>query len=258
MFAVFEFRFPLGTTEFFEERVDMAKSFSERTIHLRNAYNEAKQAPFLSSALLVLAFVIPLMLEEVWAFGVDRWKPDYLRSESEIAAENLTLRTKNIASSVGEIEAILEAMRQGDDIDGVALEQKMTELLNGIDNLTPQLAVVSDLRTDLLRASLRQKTEDLSSTGYSAASDIRLFMNQGITICSVRYTIAVSGPDGDTRLNPTFTLSAPDGRIDNASIFKVGRMLTLPSGDGVVSITYNSHEVVNNRAIYGVNFSCPA
>ena len=73
----------------------MAKTFNERSAHIRNAFNEAKKAPWLSFALVVLAFVVPLTLEEAWAWGVDRWKPDALRTESEIAAENLTLRTES-------------------------------------------------------------------------------------------------------------------------------------------------------------------
>ncbi|MEP5757920.1 MAG: hypothetical protein ABJ327_01165 [Litoreibacter sp.] len=235
----------------------MAKTLSERLTHIRNAFKEAKQAPLLSTALLVLAFVATLVLEEVWSWGVDRWKPEYLRSESEIAAADLTVRTETIASSVDQIEAILRAMQQGEDIDGDVLERKMTELLDGIDDLTPQLALVSALRTDLLQANIRQKSDDVSSLGYSTASDINLFLNLGVTICPERYTIAVTTPTDDQRIRATFRLSAPDGSTQTSFNTKVGENITLPTDGEVMSVTYSSHNIVNGRAVYGVNFSCP-
>ena len=231
---------------------------NERLNHIRNAYDDLKKAPVLSLLIGSVAFVAIFLADQIVSLVYDAYKPDMLKSETEILSDNLLAKSAGIEARVNEITDLIQSIQAGDMKDAGVLQAKMNELLEGINGIRPDLSDVASLRRDLFLVAARQKAHDIDVSGMSPNSDVTLKMNDGATICKQRYTLAI-GHSGDPRTrNPRVGLTSPTGENVIKSGMGTGQSLMIEDDLGRVSVSFMRHEERGGEALYGFNFTCPS
>ncbi|WP_150005938.1 hypothetical protein [Iodidimonas muriae] len=214
----------------------------------------------MSSVLALSIFMLGMVGEEVWTYQFDKFKPESWKTETEIAADALSVKTNEIAGTISDIEDMIKKISNGDQLSSEELQTKMSELLEGIDGLKPQLDKVENLRRDFFTATAREKYQQIDQLSYSKISDFNLLMNQGATVCKERYSVGLSTTSGtsQTDTTPYITFRSPEGKEVHVVNMRVGDGLRLEDGDRIFSITYNNYELVDDFGVYGINVNCPS
>ena len=228
-----------------------------RFTHVGNAINELKKAPFLSAILTTIVFIFGFLAQQIASYFYDAYKPDVLKSEAEHLSETLLEKSVVIETRVEEIVSLMAEIQSGSVEDPRVLQEKMNELLASINGIQPDLSEVARMRSDLFLVSSRQKSRDIEVAGMSPNTDVTLKMNDGATICRMRYSFAVSPNGSSTTIRPWVGLTSPTGESSRSTL-ETGRSLTLSDDLGTVVVSYVRHEVIDGEAYYGFNFTCPS
>ena len=233
------------------------KSLNERLAHIGNAFREFKQAPVLAGVIGISGIAGSLLLGEVFSDVYGKVNPLGIENKAEILTQDLIQKSENIEEKVVEISGLLLQMQSGDVEDPEALQEKISELLESINGIRPNLSEVVSLRNDMFLATARQKDYDIDMVNMSPIPDVMIKMNDGVTLCKERYTLATDH-SGNSRTNsPRITLTSPTGESSFVNQARVGEPIIVDDDLGRIVVVYQAHEVIANEAFYGFDLNCP-
>ncbi|WP_376872348.1 hypothetical protein [Albirhodobacter sp. R86504] len=230
----------------------------ERIQHIKDAANSLKKAPILSLLIAGVMSAVVFLIEQVGSSFYDAYKPDILRSEAEALNDSLLAKSESIDKSVKEITDLIKAIDSGDTMDTALLKGEMEKLLEGINGIKPDLSEVVSMRRDLFLVAARQKTHDISVAGMSPNADAVIRMNDGVTICDERYTVAISNSGNPDTTNPYVGLTSPSGEFSRDVNMRIGDSIQIDDDFGRVTVAYMRSEELSGERLYGFNYTCPS
>ena len=234
------------------------KSLNDRVGHIGNAFRELKQAPVLAVVIAISGFTGTLLLGELFSDVYGQMNPLGIEDRAEMLTEDLMRKSENIEGKVVEITDLLLEMQAGDVQDPELLQAKISELLESIDGIRPDLSEVVSLRSDMFLVTALQKDFDIEMANMSPIADVVIKMNDGVTLCKERYTLATSHNGNPRTIIPGISLVAPTGEREVAPTASNGTMLEIENDLGRIVVAYRSHNIIANEAYYGFDVTCPA
>lgn len=225
-------------------------SLNYRLSHIQDAVNSLRKAPVLALLIGGVLFSITFLIEKVASEVYDRFRP----SEVEVLTASLVESSVEIESRLNDVLTLMKEVSEGADIDPVVLQQRIDDLLNGIDGIRPVLSEVALLRRDFALASAQQKSRDIELAGFSLEADVILRMNDGVTICPERFNVGISHSGNPNTEAPRVGLTSPAGENTFSSGMVGGQSISV---DGATLVFVRS-EIVGGERIYGFSFSCPS
>jgi hypothetical protein len=233
------------------------KTLNDRLGHIGNAFRELKQAPVLAGIIGISGLAGSLLLGEVFSDVYGKMNPLGIENMAEILTQDLIRKSENIEEKVVEISGLLLQMQSGDVQDPEALQGKISELLESINGIRPNLSEVVSLRNDMFLAAARQKDYDIAMVNMSPIPDVMIKMNDGVTLCKERYTLAIDNSGNPRTTSPRITLTSPTGESFFVNQARVGEPIIVDDNLGRIVVVYQAHEVIANEAFYGFDLNCP-
>lgn len=234
------------------------KSLNERLAHIGNAFREFKQAPVLAGIIGVSGIGGSLLLGEIFSDVYGLINPLRIEDQAEILTQELIKKSENIEGKVVEISDLLLQMQSGDVQDPQELQGKIKELLESINGIRPNLSEVVSLRNEMFLATARQKEYDIEMVEMSPIPDFMIKMNDGVTLCKERYTLATDHSGNPRTNSPRITLTSPTGESSFVNQAGVGDPIIIDDDLGRIVVVYQAHEVIANEAYYGFDLTCPS
>lgn len=191
-------------------------------------------------------FLVGFAAETALGFATGVFIPDRAAEEAMALQRNIDAKADSIQTLSQSIQSKLETMD-----GGTGIAEETAQLLAAINDLRPDIYAAAEMSGRTVTRLMQAKGSDLSSLGFSAASDFDLRTGQGATVCAQGYTFGVSHSHGDVVIG---RLSG-EGENQRSSL-SPGESVSLTTGDGgLVAVAYRGLSDDQN-GIFGFDVTC--